>query len=97
MQRLFYENVNLCFENIYEAGYSYKYKNEIWQPQEENETPLSDTPCSKNTSYKERGKSFQLTKRTRSGSGQNSLSLRVKNPAVTKKDEFVSKKGNRCC
>lgn len=94
VQRLFYENISLCFENIYEAGYSYKYKNEIWQPQED-ESSIMDTPSSKNTSYKERGKSFQLTKRARSGEASSSMTPR--NNADLSKKKMISKNRNRCC
>ena len=97
MQRLFYENVNLCFENIYEAGYSYKYKNEIWKPQNDIESSISDkSPSSKNTSYKERGKSFQLTKRTRDGSAN----MTPRNNPDNSKKKLISKKdknSSRCC
>lgn len=62
---IFDKNIFKTFENMFEAGYLFKFYNVVWQ---ENKTPTEEDNSEKfyteNQSYKNRGKSFQLTART---------------------------------
>ena len=60
-------------ETLYEAGYLYKYKGEIWtsdkskaDDESKSQSKADDSQKAGNWSYKERKQSFRLSKKTRS-------------------------------
>ena len=70
-QEIFEKGILNCFETIFEAGYLFKYLQQVWMS-DHSDKELTQDNHSENQSYKQRKQSFKLTsKHGTGGSGYN--------------------------